>query len=98
MVAKLASVMPALPDKLVLVNPVREVTAVRTNAVVANCVVLVNAGAVLAVGVPVKEGERMVAFNNKSAVLVVGKEIKRRLNLFGFPYDEIRTGLVPIVQ
>jgi hypothetical protein len=47
------------------------VTAVLTNAVVANCVVLVNAGAVLAVGVPVKEGERMVALNNISAVLLV---------------------------
>ena len=71
MVAKFASVMPALPDKLVLVNPVMLVTAVLTNAVVANCVVLVNAGAVLAVGVPVKEGERMVALNNISAVLLV---------------------------
>jgi hypothetical protein len=47
------------------------VTAVLTNAVVANCVVLVNAGAVVAVGVPVKEGERMVALNNISAVLLV---------------------------
>ena len=35
-VAKLASVMPAVPDKLELFNPVRLVTAVRTNAVVAN--------------------------------------------------------------
>ena len=69
--AKLASVMPAVPDKFELVNPVREVTAVLTNAVVANCVVLVNAGAVIAVGLPVKEGERMVALNNISAVLVV---------------------------
>jgi hypothetical protein len=45
-----------------------EVTAVLTNAVVANCVVLVNAGAVNAVGVPVKEGEAMVALNKISAV------------------------------
>jgi hypothetical protein len=47
------------------------VTAVLTNAVVANCVVLVNAGAVLAVGVPVKEGESIVALNKISAVLLV---------------------------
>ena len=35
-VAKLASTMPAVPDKFELVNPVMEVTAVLTNAVVAN--------------------------------------------------------------
>jgi hypothetical protein len=71
MFAKLASVIPAVPDKFELVNPVREVTAVLTNAVVANCVVLVNAGAVAAVGLPVNEGERIVALNIISAVLVV---------------------------
>ena len=70
-VAKFASVIPAVPDKFALVRPVMEVTAVLTNAVVANCVVLVKAGAVVAVGVPVKDGERMVALNNKSAILVV---------------------------
>jgi signal transduction histidine kinase len=71
MFAKLASVMPAVPDKFVLVSPVIDVTAVLTNAVVANCVVLVNAGAVIEVGVPVKEGEAMFALNKISAVLVV---------------------------
>ena len=71
MVAKLASVIPAVPDKFVLVNPVIDVTAVLTNAVVANCVVLVNAGAVVALGVPVNEGERIVALNNISAELEV---------------------------
>ena len=71
MFAKLASVMPAVPDKFVLVRPVIDVTAVLTNAVVANCVVLVNAGAVIAVGVPVNEGEAMFALNKMSAVLVV---------------------------
>jgi hypothetical protein len=47
------------------------VTAVLTNAVVANCVVLVKAGAVVVVGVPVKEGESIVALNKISAVLAV---------------------------
>ena len=70
-VAKLASVIAAFPDRFVLVSPVRFVTAVLTNAVVASCVVLVKAGAVIAVGVPVKDGERIVALNNISAVLVV---------------------------
>ena len=71
MFAKLASVIPAVPDKFVLVRPVIDVTAVLTNAVVANCVVLVNTGAVIAVGVPVKEGEAIVALNKISAVLIV---------------------------
>ena len=75
MFAKLASVMPAVPDKFELVSPVRFVTAVLTNAVVANCVVLVKAGAVVAVGVPVNEGERIVALNKISAVLVVILEV-----------------------
>ena len=70
-VAKLASEIAAFPDRFVLVSPVRFVTAVLTNAVVANCVVLVKAGAVVAVGVPVKEGERIVALNNISAILAV---------------------------
>ena len=71
MFAKLASVMPAVPDKFVLVSPVIDVSAVLTNAVVANWVVLVKAGAVIAVGVPVKEGEAVVALNKISAVLLV---------------------------
>ena len=71
MFAKFASVIPADPDKFELVSPVRLVTAVLTNAVVANCVVLVKAGAVVAVGVPVKEGECIVALNNISEVLAV---------------------------
>ena len=87
MVAKFASVIPADPDKFELVKPVMLVTAVLTNAVVANCVVLVNAGAVLAVGVPVKEGERMVALNNISAVFAVILAV----------FDAINVGKVVIV-
>jgi hypothetical protein len=70
-VAKLTSVMPAVPDKFELFNPVRLVTAVLTNSVVANCVVLVPAIAVAAVGVPVKDGEAIVALNKISKVLAV---------------------------
>ena len=44
---------------------------VDTNAVVANCVVLVPGAAVGAVGVPVKDGEFIVAFNAKSATIDV---------------------------
>ena len=71
MFAKLASVIPAVPDKFELLSPVRFDTAVRTNAVVAIWVVLVNAGAVVEVGVPVKDGEDRVALNNISEVLAV---------------------------
>jgi hypothetical protein len=45
--------------------------AVPTNSVVAICVVLVACAAVGAVGVPVNEGESIVARNNISAVLAV---------------------------
>ena len=43
----------------------------RTNCVVAICVVLVDNVAVGAVGVPVNEGDAIVALNNISAVLLV---------------------------
>ena len=82
MFAKLASVMPAVPDKFELVKPVIEVTAVLTNAVVANCVVLVKAGAVVAVGVPVNEGESIVALNNISAVFVVILDVLELIFVF----------------
>ena len=45
--------------------------SVRTNCVVAICVVLVDNAAVGAVGVPVNEGEAMVALSNISAVFAV---------------------------
>jgi hypothetical protein len=90
MFAKLASVMPAVPDKFVLVRPVIDVTAVLTNAVVANCVVLVNAGAVIAVGVPVKEGEAIVALNKISAVLIVLVDVLAVI----FEFKEVRLELI----
>ena len=90
MFAKLASVIPAVPDKFVLVRPVIDVTAVLTNAVVANCVVLVNAGAVIAVGVPVKEGEAMVALNKISAVLIVIVAVLAVI----FEFKEVRLELI----
>ena len=43
----------------------------KTNSVVATCVVFVPTVAVGAVGVPVKEGDAMVALNAISLVLVV---------------------------
>jgi hypothetical protein len=46
-------------------------TNVETNSVVAICVVLVPGAAVGAVGVPVKDGDAIVARNNISAILVV---------------------------
>ena len=46
-------------------------TNVETNSVVAICVVLVPGAAVIAVGVPVKDGDAIVARNNISAILVV---------------------------
>ena len=45
--------------------------SVRTNCVVAICVVLVDNAAVGAVGVPVNEGDAIVARNNISAVFAV---------------------------
>ena len=45
--------------------------SVRTNSVVAICVVLVAIAAVGAVGVPVNDGDAIVARNNISAVFVV---------------------------
>ena len=90
MFAKLASVMPAVPDRFVLVSPVMEVTAVLTNAVVANCVVLVKAGAVIAVGVPVKEGEAIVALNKISAVLIVLVDVLAVI----FEFKEVRLELI----
>ena len=47
---------------------------VETNSVVANCVVLVPAAAVGAVGMPVNEGDAIGAFNNRSLVLDVTLE------------------------
>ena len=46
-------------------------TNAATNSVVAICVVLVPGAAVIAVGVPVKDGDAIVARNNISAILVV---------------------------
>ena len=46
-------------------------TNAATNSVVAICVVLVPGAAVVAVGVPVKDGDAIVARNNISAILVV---------------------------
>jgi len=46
-------------------------TNAETNSVVAICVVLVPGAAVGAVGVPVKDGDAIVALNNISAILVV---------------------------
>jgi hypothetical protein len=46
-------------------------TNAETNSVVAICVVLVPGAAVTAVGVPVKDGDAIVARNNISAILVV---------------------------
>ena len=47
------------------------VTKLETNAVVASCVVFVPGAAVGAVGVPVNDGEAIVARNNISAVFAV---------------------------
>ena len=46
-------------------------TLAATNAVVASCVELVPSEAVAAVGVPVNDGDKIVALNNISNVLVV---------------------------
>jgi hypothetical protein len=54
---------------------------VDTNAVVANCVVLVPGAAVGAVGVPVNDGEFIVAFNAKSATIDVILDVFEAIEL-----------------
>ena len=51
---------------------------------------MVNAGAVIAVGVPVKEGEAMVALNKISAVLIVLVDVLAVI----FEFKEVRLELI----
>jgi hypothetical protein len=76
-------------------------TKLDTKAVVAICDVLVPKAAVGAVGVPVKEGDAIVARNNISAVfavmLVVFDAIELVLLVMLVVLEAIKVGKVPMV-